>query len=215
MNKTKPLHVFFAMFAAMMALCDIGKAEDAGLVSTMELMSAVSSVQGISIVPVSDIPSKSYTEDYSSSQVFEIIRPDMGPITVGRLGSSCTCVRVSMDKRSFAAGERAILEVRNVKATPAAGAKYAIFVQLTSPVKQALQYDLFVKSDRKPGAAAPQAGQPAVRSASPVAQPVRVAPMPTGQAAPIRQGGSAVVPPQFRYEDITPYPKRERENANP
>lgn len=116
------------------------------LVSTMSLVAAVETVAGMRIAPADDAPVNVYTEDLSPPQVLEIIRPDMAPITVGRLYSSCTCVRVSLTKRHFGQGERALLEVRNVKPTVAGGAKYAIFVQLTEPVKETLQYDIFVKS---------------------------------------------------------------------
>ena len=120
-------------------------AGEQGLVSTMSLMNAVEQSNGITIVPAADVPAKVYTEDYGPSQVLEIIRPDMGPVSIGRLNSSCTCVQASLPKRDYAQGERILLEVRNVKATPPAGATYAVFVQLTGPVKEVLQYDIFVK----------------------------------------------------------------------
>lgn len=116
------------------------------LVSSMGLTNATMAVGGISIVPATDVAPPSYTEDLAPPQVLEIIRPDMAPLSVGRLLSSCTCVQASMTQKDFAAGERAFLTIRNVKKTPASGATYAIFVQLAAPVRETLQYDIFVKS---------------------------------------------------------------------
>lgn len=160
--------------------------EDGELVSTMSLMAAVSSAGGIRIAPAAGVTPRIYTEDLAPSQVLEIIRPDMGPITVGRLNSSCSCVRASMPKRSYAAGERALIEIRNVKATPRDGATYAVFVQLTSPVREVLQYDIFVKS----GAPGPAASVPSQ----------------SGTSAPAQT--TTPRPPPFKYEDVTPYPPR-------
>ncbi len=123
---------------------------DPELVSSMGIMQAEKNLGGFSIVPARGVPPRVYTEDYAPSQVFEIIRPDMMPFSVGRLLASCACLRVTMDKKDYAKGERALITVRNVKPSVAGGATYAIFVQLNAPFKEALQYDLFVKSDRRP-----------------------------------------------------------------
>lgn len=190
---------FLAIFAAFHVLSPASaRASEAELVSTMELMHAYAAVDGIQVVPATDVPLKVYTEDYSPSQVLEIIRPNQEPITVGRLATSCACLRASLPKQSFAQGERALIEVRNIKATPANGATFAIFVQLVSPQKLALQYDIFAKSTRKPGDAAPVVAAPA----HPVGEPVHAAPM-AGAAVPARNGQPKSHP--FKYEDIVPY----------
>ena len=131
---------------------------ESGLVSTTELMPAVASIDGIRIVPATDMPGKRYTEDHAPSQVVEIIRPEQGPISVGRLATSCTCLSAIMTKRDFAQGERVFIEIRNVKPTVAGGATYALFAQLNSPYRAALQYEIFVKSESAPSTApAPEA----------------------------------------------------------
>ncbi|MCC8190480.1 MAG: hypothetical protein LIP77_07585, partial [Planctomycetes bacterium] len=189
--------------AAAVILLSAAPAED-GLVSTMNLMAAVGEIDGIRLVPAADIVPPVYTEDYGPSQVLEIIRPNGQPVTIGRLHSSCTCVSVRAAKRTFGPGERALLEVRNVKATPAAGATYAVFVQLTSPVREALQYDVFVKSTGAPAPAA--AGGPPRPTAKPAAPGVPEAVLP---AAPPPSPGTRSVtgmtvngPAPFTYEDV-------------
>ncbi len=129
--------------------------EEEGLASTLELMNAVGAIDGIRVVPAPDIPTRVYTEDYGPSQVLEIIRPDMGPVTVSRLATTCSCVHASMVKKTYAQGERAFVEIRNVKPSVAAGAEYGVFVVLNSPYRVALQAEVFVKSDRKPGESVP------------------------------------------------------------
>lgn len=164
-----------------------------GLVSTMELMHAVGAVDGIRVVPAAGVPGKIYTEDYGSSQVLEIIRPDMGPISVSRLGTTCSCIQAFMEKKVFAQGERALVEVRNVRPSQAAGAEYGVFVVLSSPYRVALQAEVFVKSDRKPGD-----------------------PVPAVVAVPGSGSGSvpapAPLPPvQPKFEDIAPYAPKVRQ----
>lgn len=163
--------------------------EDEGLVSTPGLAIAVEEAAGIRIVPAPDIPSKSYTEDLAPPQVLEIIRPNQEPVLVGRLYSSCACVRVSLDKRRFGQGERAFLEVRTVKPTPAEGATYALFVELAHPVRETLQYDIFVKS--RPRAAATGRVEETPR---PPSRPVPPAP-PAAPAPPSRPEIRRPVPP--------------------
>lgn len=200
----------FVWLPAVLAVCLVSGAfaSEAGLTSSMELMAAVSSIDGIRIVAVDDEPSIRYTEDFSPSQVLEIIRPDMGPITIGRLTTSCSCMLASTEKRSFAQGERALIEVRNVKATPANGAIYAIFVQLTSPHRAALQFDMFVKS------IGPGSGNPGVQvvDEGPVILPAPSAPYQESLSQGHRvtvltpPGVKGVIkPPGLKYDDIAPY----------
>lgn len=183
-------------------------AGEGGLTSNMELMAAVTSIDGIRIAAVDDEPSIRYTEDFSPSQVLEIIRPDMRPITIGRLATSCTCMQASTAKRSFAQGERALIEVRNVKATPANGAVYAIFVQLTSPHKAALQFDMHVKS------LGPNSGNPGIQviHEGPVVLPAPSAPYQESlskghQVTALTPPGvkGVIKPPPLKYDEIAPY----------
>jgi hypothetical protein len=124
------------------------QAGDSGsaLESSMGLMMADKEKAGYTIVPAADIAIPGYTEDLAPPQVFEIIRPGMVGLTVGRLMSSCGCLRVTMWKKDFAENERAFVLVRNVKPTVKDGATYAFFVQLEQPVSVALQCDVYVKS---------------------------------------------------------------------
>ena len=212
-------------------------AGETGLVSTMELMAAVSSHDGISVVPADGIPSNRYTGDYSPSQVLEIIRPDQGPISVGRLATSCTCLSASIPKRDFAQGERALIEVRNIKATPPAGATYAVFVQLTSPVKTALEYDMFVKSQSQPiqetqtpkapqavpapaAAPQPQAAAPATVTSQPVRVPHEQVVVIEGEPVVVSRTITVIEhppiqPPPFTYDDIARYAPKPRAVETP
>ena len=185
--------VLLAILLSAFAVSGVAMGGDAGLVSTMDLMPSEPSLGGMFIAPAKDVPAKSYTEDYSPPQVFEIIRPNMEAISLGRLTTSCTCIRLTAEKTSFAAGERAILEARNVKATPAGGATYAIFVQMTSPQQGALQYTFFVKSVGKGGVAD---SSPAVLN------------MPDPPVVYAPPSSPTPKPPEFNYTDIKPYTPR-------
>ena len=103
-----------------------------------------------SIVPALDLPGKYYKGDWAKSQVLEIIRPQMAAVSVKFVMVSCSCLRVELAKMDFAKGERAILEVRNLKKTPEQGAVYAIFLELETPEPFMAEYDIFVKSDPVP-----------------------------------------------------------------
>ncbi|MDR1744353.1 MAG: hypothetical protein LBS30_01205 [Planctomycetota bacterium] len=136
-----------------------GTAAEAGLESSLEMdFNAIAAIDGIRVAAAKDVPQKSYTEDYGPVQVLEIIRPDQGPISVGRLMTSCSCLKATLAKRDFAQGERAFIEVRNVKPTQPQGATYLVFARLASPYAATLQYELYAKSDRAPAAQAPAAG---------------------------------------------------------
>lgn len=128
--------------------------ENEVLVSSLELMDAVGAIDGIRVSPANDVPVRTYAEDYGPTRMLEIVRPDMGPITVSRLGTTCSCIRATMGKKSFGQGERAFVEIRNVKPSVPDGAEYGVFVLLNSPYRVPLQAEVFVKSDRAPAAAA-------------------------------------------------------------
>ncbi len=79
-------------------------------------------------------------------QTFELVRPDMASFRVGRIYTSCPCVELSSPKKAYARGERAVFELKNVKPTPIQGHTYAIYVQVTSPVRATLRYDTFMQT---------------------------------------------------------------------
>ena len=112
-------------------------------------MAALSDAEGYHIAAASDMPGKSHEGDFATSQMLEIIRPDMAAFSVSRLSVSCDCLELSMEKKTFAQGERAFLELRNVESTPPEGATYIIFVKLETPTNEALQHFVFVKSDQQ------------------------------------------------------------------
>lgn len=167
------------------------------LVSVMEMdFSGVTAVDGIRIVPVTDIPAKIYTEDYAPSQVFEIIRNNQAPITVGRLMTSCTCIRAVMEKKTFAQGERAIIELRNVKPSQPGGATYMIFARLNQPFSATIQHNVFVQSTMTPGSV-PQA-QPVV-----IQEQVYTSSVPSVEAKP--------KPRSLKYDEIVPFTSKTSE----
>lgn len=119
------------------------------LTSSHEVMAALSGADGYHIAAAADMPGKSHEGDLATSQILEIIRPNMEAFSVSRLAVSCDCLKLTMEKKTFAQGERAFLELRNVEATPPDGATYIIFVKLASPTSEALQHFVFMKSDKQ------------------------------------------------------------------
>jgi hypothetical protein len=106
-------------------------------------------VKGFKVVPVTDMTLSRSDADYAAPMLFEILRPGMGAFSVGRILSSCTCLAIRTLKKDFGQGERAFIELRNVRPTSEEGATYAFFVQLSSPEKLSVRCDVFVKSERR------------------------------------------------------------------
>lgn len=119
---------------------------ESGLTSSHEVMAASNDISGYHIAPVTDIQGQKHEGDLATSQILEIVRPNLEAFTVSRLAVSCDCLKLTMEKRTFTQGERAFLEVRNIEATPPEGATYIVFVKLDSPISEALQHFIFVKS---------------------------------------------------------------------
>lgn len=129
-----------AVFVSLMTTATASDGD--GLVSSNDMIfDAWADYEGITLAVAAAVSAPRYTEDYAPSQVLELIRPDGGPVTVGRLVTSCKCLSASIGKREFAQGERALIEVRVVKKPPVADAAYAVIVQLVSPYKAAVQYN--------------------------------------------------------------------------
>lgn len=118
------------------------------IVSTMGNVDAVMEANGFRIIPVYDMIQIASAGDLAQPQVFEIIRPGAEKIRIGRLNTSCGCVRLEAGKMVFEKGERAFLTLRNIRETPAAGQHYALYVQITSPIRTTLRADTFFQSDR-------------------------------------------------------------------
>lgn len=135
------------LILALLVFAVTYEASAAQIVSTMRNVRAVMQERGFYLVP-SGTMAASYGSDLAPVQSFEIVRPRGEKITIGRLYTSCTCVQLEAPKRTFERGERAVLNLRNVLATPPAGQMYAIYVQITSPIKTTLRFDTFVQSSQ-------------------------------------------------------------------
>lgn len=144
----------------LIAACGYAFSGDA-VVSTMKNVSAYFDFYGYSIRPIGTTTTPG---DHGPTQLFEIVRPSYGSLTIGRIYTSCTCIQVTADKRTFASGESAVLTVRNV--LPTSGNTYPFYVQVNSPIKTTLRYDTYVISDRFTGATSNQ-----VTTAAPASNP--------------------------------------------
>ena len=125
------------------------------LVSTMRNVNAVMESRGFRIIPAPDLSGDHPFGDEAPVFAVEIVRPRGEKITISRLFTSCSCVRLEADKQTFDEGERAVLRLRNVLPTPPAGQIYAMYVQVTGPIRTTLRYDTFVQSTRFIQAAEP------------------------------------------------------------
>ena len=86
----------------------------------------------IQFVAATDIPGQQRPGDHALSQWFEIVRPGNGPVEIGRLYTSCSCLSIEAPERNIPAGRRALVEVRIVSPPPGAeGAGYMIFATVT------------------------------------------------------------------------------------
>lgn len=102
--------------------------------------------EGYGIVIAENIAPGQYAGDYSPSTAFEIIRPNLGPVTIGRVYTTSPVLRVAPSKKSFEDGERAIFLARNVKFTR--GQQVQFYVEICSPVRTTLCYSVCVTSTR-------------------------------------------------------------------
>ena len=149
---TRRLPVVILVFAVA------GAAAAGEIYSTMRNVNAVVEAGGYRLIPISDIQPTALPSDLSPAQAFEIVRPMDRPVTIGRLFTSCSCIQLEAAKRTFVPGERAILILRNTRPTPASGQVYAVFVQVTSPVRATLRVDTFVQSGSESSVAGAGAG---------------------------------------------------------
>lgn len=137
-------------FAALVlaALLAVGTSAYAQEVSTMGSVNRSSqNVRGFEIVPAYDLSGFRNAEDLAPVQVFELVNPGSRAVTIGRLNTSCSCIELRTVKRQWQPGERILFELHNIRPTPAEGWNYSFFIQVTSPVRATLRYDLFLKSD--------------------------------------------------------------------
>ena len=138
-------HLFAAIAVAAVLLSVNAAAGE--VTSRMSSVSGVFESNGYHIRPVFDVSVQGDPRDLTMPQAYEIVRPDMDvPLSVGRLFTSCNCIQLEAQKRTFGPGERAILVLRNIRATPKDGQRYAFFVQMREPTEATLRFDTFVQS---------------------------------------------------------------------
>lgn len=144
-----PLIAVAFLFAAPAAALDLlYQGDPQEVVSSMGLSFGSFEEGGYTILPVDDILPAAHPGDLSPPKLFEVVRPGLGAIRIGRILSSCGCLAITAPRRDYMAGERVFLELRNTKPTPKDGATYAFFVQIVQPVDLTLRYDVFVRSEQ-------------------------------------------------------------------
>ena len=82
----------------------------------------------IRLVAATDIPGRQRPGDFAPSQWLEIVRPDNGPVRIGRLYASCVCLTLEAPERNVPAGRRALVEARIVSVPPTTEGAYMVFV---------------------------------------------------------------------------------------
>ncbi len=157
------LNLRFVLFLAM-ALSAANCVMAGQVVSSPRNVNAVTQARGFYLTPAQNAPA-GYSPtgvDLAPVQSFEIVRPRGERVKIGRLYTSCTCVQLETSKRDFAQGERALFHLHNVIATPPGGQNYAIYVQITSPIRTTLRYDTYVQSSQFAQQALPEPVEAAV-----------------------------------------------------
>lgn len=176
-----------ALFGVILAVPFLLSAAGAVEVSTKNNIGGHLEYAGYTIVPVHDVAASVKPGDHAAAQMFELIRPSNQAVTIGRLYTSCTCIRMETEKKSYGAGERVLITVRNVQ--PSKGQTYPFYVQIASPIRVVLRHDAYVISDRFLPNAAPAATlestvpETAVIQEVPSVQPVYAAPTRSEPAA--------------------------------
>ena len=97
------------------------------------------------LVPAPDIPPENRPGDVTASQWFEVVRPMGMQLRIGRLSTTCVCVRARAPKRLVLPGERALIEVRTVSRPPANNVTYGLYVQVLEPESVTLDTDVTVR----------------------------------------------------------------------
>ena len=136
----------FALALPLSILIALSAAAGDGMASTVRNTNAVMEANGFRLLPAFDGGGRIEAEDLSPPQALEVIRPDDRPLTIGRLFTSSRDIRLEAAKRTFAAGERALLTLRNVSPTPPEGQIYTVYVQLAAPMRTTLKFDAFIQS---------------------------------------------------------------------
>ncbi len=117
-----------------------------GSMPTPALVTTTQSAQAgeYRLVPALDVPPQYHEGDYAPSQWFEVVRPGNDAVRIGRISSTCTCVGVRIPKRSYAAGERILIEARTVAKPARNNLVYGIYVNILEPVRTVVDADVTV-----------------------------------------------------------------------
>ena len=97
------------------------------------------------LVPALDVPPGNHPNDAGPSQWFEVVRPDNGPVRIGRMSSTCVCVGVRIPKRQYAAGERILIEARMLSKPPRNNLTYGIYVNIVEPTQTVVDADVTLR----------------------------------------------------------------------
>jgi hypothetical protein len=154
MRTQRSLRYVLLFIAAVFATAAVAQAATVRS-SARNQRSAVMEYGGFYLMPIGTEPEG--PGDLAPPQLFQLIRPNDQAIRLGRLYTSCVCVALETEKTDYAAGEPVVLRLRNIKLSPPAGQMYAIYVQISSPVRTILRADTFLQSSQfipsKPGEA--------------------------------------------------------------
>ncbi len=97
---------------------------------------------GYRLVPAPDVPPGNHPGDFGPSQWFEVVRPGNGPVRVGRLSVTCTCVGARIPKRHYGAGERILVEARMISKPARNNLTYGLYVNILEPVETVVDADV-------------------------------------------------------------------------
>lgn len=97
------------------------------------------------LVPAPDVPPGRRPNDAAPSQWFEIVRPDNGPLRIGRVSATCVCVGVRVPERQIAAGQRALIEARVLTKPPVNNLTYGIYVNIVEPTTTVVDADITIR----------------------------------------------------------------------
>ncbi|MDR2390964.1 MAG: hypothetical protein LBE84_04700 [Planctomycetota bacterium] len=102
-------------------------------------------IVALQLTPAPDIPPENRPGDATPSQWFEVLRPMDTQLRIGRLSTTCVCVRARAPKRLIPPGERALIEVRTVSRPPVNNVAYGLYVQILEPENVTLDTDVVVR----------------------------------------------------------------------
>lgn len=91
--------------------------------------------------------------DFAPAQVFELVNTTGYAVELGRLTTSCGCIRLTSAKSEYGAEEKIELVLRNVRFS--SGHTYAFFVHVVAPVRTVVEHEVFVKSTVESGDSRP------------------------------------------------------------